>query len=405
MDFEPLTQLNMIIMGVNKNTENFMRDTFSKINAIYNLDDNSYELLKTEKEFNSKREYKKYISKYSNNMCKLYKSDYIEEEQKLGTLLLDFLKYDFTNFDSFCEFVYKYGLPAISFNLTINKLDNAFKNCSKLNIVNDKDNVFYTESDFYKTCKENFKQRSEILIAYQNRFDAIIRFINNLFNLDYLNDLSIGERFYIYQMCDSTYYLANSTILLSAATVSYDISPMKDLGFPKNSKAEDFENFEEKVISLANHMKSHPQEYNKKTSIYIKFNCYTIETACLISILNLVQNNIPIAICKNCGNYFIPSSKKNTLYCDNIFENGKTCQEIGAMITYNEKLKKDEITSLYRKTLSAKKMLANRNPDIPMYLEKYEQWKKEANEFRQKIKKGKKTEEEFKQWIEETRKK
>ena len=29
--------------------------------------------------------------------------------------------------------------------------------------------------------------------------------------------------------------------------------------------------------------------------------------------------------------------------CDNIFENGKTCQEIGAMITYNEKLKKDEI--------------------------------------------------------------
>ena len=62
MDFEPLTRLNMIIMGVNKNTENFMRDTFSKVNSIYNLDDNSYELLKTEKDFNSKREYKKYIS-------------------------------------------------------------------------------------------------------------------------------------------------------------------------------------------------------------------------------------------------------------------------------------------------------------------------------------------------------
>ena len=56
-------------------------------------------------------------------------------------------------------------------------------------------------------------------------------------------------------------------------------------------------------------------------------------------------------------------------------------------------------------TLSAKKMLANRNPDIPMYLEKYEQWKKEANQFKKDIKEGKKTEEEFKQWIEETRKK
>ena len=123
------------------------------------------------------------------------------------------------------------------------------------------------------------------------------------------------------------------------------------------------------------------------------------------AILELIKNNTPIYICKNCGNYFIPSSKKNTLYCDNIFENGKTCQEIGAMITYNEKLKKDEINSLYRKTLSAKKMLANRNPDIPMYLEKYEKWKNEANKFKKDIKHGKKTEEEFKQWIEETRKK
>ena len=74
------------------------------------------------------------------------------------------------------------------------------------------------------------------------------------------------------------------------------------------------------------------------------------------------------------------------------------------MEPYNENLKKDEINSLYRKTLSAKKMLANRNPDIPMYLEKYEKWKKEANQFKKDIKEDKKTEEEFKQWIEETRK-
>lgn len=60
---------------------------------------------------------------------------------------------------------------------------------------------------------------------------------------------------------------------------------------------------------------------------------------------------------------------------------------------------------LYRRTLSAKKMLANRNPDIPIYLEKYEKWKKEANKFKRDIKDGKKTEEEFKQWIEETNKK
>ena len=59
--------------------------------------------------------------------------------------------------------------------------------------------------------------------------------------------------------------------------------------------------------------------------------------------------------------HFLVSSIHFLLYCNNIYEHSKTCQEIGAMITYNEKLKKDEINALYRKTLSAKKMLANRN--------------------------------------------
>lgn len=49
-------------------------------------------------------------------------------------------------------------------------------------------------------------------------------------------------------------------------------------------------------------------------------------------------------------------------------------------------------------------MTANRNPDIPLYLEKYEKWKTEANQFKQDIKFGKKTQEQFKEWLEKTRK-
>jgi hypothetical protein len=192
-----------------------------------------------------------------------------------------------------------------------------------------------------------------------------------------------------------------SIVLNSYITISYDIELMKYLNM--NSYNEEG-NFEKNAKAISKHMKTYPKEYTDEFLPSICFNCHVIETACFISILELIKNNTPIYICKNCGNYFIPSSKKNTLYCDNIYENGKTCQEIGAMITYNEKLKKDEITSLYRKTLSAKKMLANRNPDIPMYLEKYEQWKKEANSFKKDIKKGLKTEEEFQKWIEKTRK-
>ena len=120
-------------------------------------------------------------------------------------------------------------------------------------------------------------------------------------------------------------------------------------------------------------------------------------------VLHFIENNIPIKICKNCGKYFIPENRNSSIYCNRIYKDKKTCKEIGANIAYNEKLKKDEVNALYRKTLSAKKMLANRNPDIPMYLEKYEKWKAEANQFKQDIKSGIKTQEEFKQWIEETK--
>ena len=49
-------------------------------------------------------------------------------------------------------------------------------------------------------------------------------------------------------------------------------------------------------------------------------------------------------------------------------------------------------------------MLANRNSDIPMYLEKYEKWKAEANQFKQDIKSGIKKKEELKEWIEKKKK-
>ena len=141
-----------------------------------------------------------------------------------------------------------------------------------------------------------------------------------------------------------------------------------------------------------------------KSYISYRYSFSSLLSAYYFCVLYFVENNIPIKTCKNCGIYFIPENRVSSVYCNRIFENNKTCKEVGANNAYNEKLKKDEVNLLYRKTLSAKKMLANRNPDIPMYLEKYEAWKSEANQFKQDIKSGKKDQEEFKQWLEQTKK-
>ena len=401
MKFDVISRIYYMKMSTINNIELFTRDSFSTVNATYNKANDTYTILKERNEFKTKKEYTKYLSTYSDSICKLYKSDFTDEKNKLGTTLLKFLNYDFTNFNSFVEFIYNYGLPGLVFNSDTLDMTNPFNEYANLNITNDKENIFFTEKDFISACKNNYEERKKILIEYQSQFKTIINFINNLSDLDYLKCFSLAERFYIYKQADFANYSDMSIVLNSYISLAYDVQPMKYLNI---NSYPDKGNFEENAKTISEYIKNYPTEYNDENFIFLCFNCHVIEAACFISIIELIKNNTPIYICKNCGNYFIPSSKKNTLYCNNIYEHGKTCQEIGAMITYNEKLKKDEINSLYRKTLSAKKMLANRNPDIPMYLEKYEQWKKDANQFKKDIKLGKKTEEEFLKWIKETRK-
>ena len=401
MKFDVISRIYYMKMSTINNIELFTRDSFSTVNATYNKANDTYTILKERNEFKTKKEYTKYLSTYSDSICKLYKSDFTDEKNKLGTTLLKFLNYDFTNFNSFVEFIYNYGLPGLVFNSDTMDMTNPFNEYANLNITNDKENIFFTEKDFISACKNNYEERKKILIEYQSQFKKIINFINNLSDLDYLKCFSLAERFYIYKQADFANYSDMSIVLNSYISLAYDVQPMKYLNI---NSYPDKGNFEENAKTISKYIKNYPTKYNDENFIFLCFNCHVIEAACFISIIELIKNNTPIYICKNCGNYFIPSSKKNTLYCNNIYEHGKTCQEIGAMITYNEKLKKDEINSLYRKTLSAKKMLANRNPDIPMYLEKYEQWKKDANQFKKDIKIGLKTEEEFKNWIEETRK-
>ena len=401
MKFDVVSRIYYMKMSTINDMELFTRDAFSTVNAIYNKADDTYTILKERDEFKTKKEYTKYLSTYSDSICKLYKSDFTDEKNKLGTTLLKFLNYGFTDFNSFLEFIYNYGLPALVFNSDDEDIGNPFNEYTKLNITNDKENIFLTEKDFILVCKNNYEKRKKILIDYQFQFKTIINFINNLSNLEYLENFSIAERFFIYKQADFTNYSDMSIILSSYITLTYDVEPMKFLNI---GSCPNTGNFEENAKAISEYIRNYPTEYDDDFFTSLCFNCHVIETACFISILELIKNNTPIYICKNCGKYFIPSSKKNTLYCNNVFEHNRTCQEIGAINTYNEKLKKDEVNSLYRKTLSAKKMLANRNPDIPMYLEKYEQWKKEANEFKKDIKRGKRTEDEFKKWIEETRK-
>ena len=121
----------------------------------------------------------------------------------------------------------------------------------------------------------------------------------------------------------------------------------------------------------------------------------------LASLCEIERAGHVIRKCKNCGKYFIPANRSDTLYCDNPSPEvtALTCKEYGTQRLWYEKQKKDEIAILSRKIASAKGMLAKRNQDIPQYAASYEYFKEQRRIWIKNVNAGTKTRDEYKKWL------
>lgn len=137
--------------------------------------------------------------------------------------------------------------------------------------------------------------------------------------------------------------------------------------------------------------------------VYRRYFGYTFDTMMdeiLFEIYCFINDNATIKQCKNCGKLFQPL-RNDALYCDNISpqEETKTCKEYGAYQKWITNIKSDETTKLYRKIYMRKQMQAKRNPDIKMYVDDFENYKKQTKKWKEDIKKEKKTNDEFLNWL------
>lgn len=71
----------------------------------------------------------------------------------------------------------------------------------------------------------------------------------------------------------------------------------------------------------------------------------------------ILQEKTYLKKCKNCGKYFLTINSA-VIYCDNVFEDNKTCREIGANKVFSKNLERDEAYNLYRKVYKKKQALA-----------------------------------------------
>lgn len=287
------------------------------------------------------------------------------EKLKLGVQLCDFINTDFNSLESAREFIDKYSIIAIS-------------GLSDINIY-----TYYDETEYEEMVKSVVDKVANKLEKYKKAFIEDIKYIYNLNDLEELHNLSPAQRLYI---------LRNSK-KISAVLKLYD---SKDLKLDFNN----FGNF----TSFSTIKEEDAQEFAKyaddnKLSPYC-FRCNNIIQSFIIELLELATTeNIEIKKCKNCGKYFVPDNRIDEIYCSNIYENGKTCKEVGHFRTQQRLMKEDDDLRIYRNVYQKLLLRTRRNPDNSQYEKEFQEFKEKNVELKEKINNGEITQEEYMKWL------
>ena len=289
------------------------------------------------------------------------------EKLKLGVGLCDFLNTDFNSLEKAREFINKYSIIAIS-------------GLSNINIY-----TYYNENEYEEMIKNIITKVAPKLEKYKKYFIDDIKYIYNLNDLEELRDLSPAQRLYILRDSKKE----------SAVLKLYD---SKDLKLDFNNFG-NFTNFS--ITKEDDSQEIAKYTDNDKLTAYC-FRCNNIIQSFIVELLELATiDNIEIKKCKNCGKYFVPDNRSDEIYCSNIYENGKTCKEVGHFRTQQRLMKEDDDLRIYRNVYQKLLLRTRRNPDNSQYENKFRQFKEKNVELREKINNGEITQEEYMKWLNE----
>lgn len=113
-----------------------------------------------------------------------------------------------------------------------------------------------------------------------------------------------------------------------------------------------------------------------------------------------VKREAKMRVCKNCLRYFAVTRKASTEYCDRVCDSkGRTCREIGAMNTWTQSKRDDEVFKEYRREY--KKRFARINAG-KLTKSAFYAWSEEARQKKEDCDNGVITAEEFSRWLKES---
>jgi len=113
-----------------------------------------------------------------------------------------------------------------------------------------------------------------------------------------------------------------------------------------------------------------------------------------------VKREVKMRVCKNCLRYFAVTRKASTEYCDRVCDSkGRTCREIGAINTWTQSKRDDEVFKEYRREY--KKRFARINAG-KLTKSAFYAWSEEARQKKEDCDNGVITAEEFSRWLKES---
>ena len=288
---------------------------------------------------------------------------------RLGLLLLRFINADLSTYESaYKDFFYAYGFEILR------EVDPNYEFTLKGNYGDDE--------TYLKEMKKIYDNLKEQIIYIQENIIDAVNYIYNIDNKKELEPFSYSQRYAVYliKRKGQLYkYKKNDNVIADSYSNKYDeLNHISEQELLKGLQEQSM------LISMSNTHKS-----NDISSV-----CYAI----LEELTN--TENYPIKKCQNCGMYFIPVKKTDEIYCDYPKEDGKTCREKGAMITFNKRVKEGQNAyAEYRKIYQQKYIYAKRHKDNKTLMKEFITWREQAKTKLAKLKKEELTEDEVYKWL------
>ena len=110
-----------------------------------------------------------------------------------------------------------------------------------------------------------------------------------------------------------------------------------------------------------------------------------ISSLLYIEFMKMIQNNVSVSVCENCGKYFIPKGNYDMKYCEREVNGEKVCQKIGAVITFKKKVRKNPIYGEYEKVY--KRFYARKRKGL-VSQSQFNDWLKKASKLKKDALKG-----------------